>query len=441
MAIQKNDTLTLDIIDLNSDGDGVARHDGQVVFVPGALPEEKVETVVINTKSKFAIAKVTALLKQSADRVPAKCKYFNQCGSCSLQHLKYEKQLEFKTNEVKKALKSIAKIDYDVPACEVSSQWNYRNKMALPVNGGKIGMYRKNTHNIVEIDDCPITQTWATPLLKIVNDFIKQYNVSLYDEQTKSGLLRHIVARSLNNQLLITLVVNGNNFPNYDKLAEMLKEEFDIFGLNLNINSGDDNVILSNIWKHLYGIQHLTGEAFGIEFPISSASFMQVNDEIKDKIYNKVLSLVEDSDVIIDAYSGAGLLSAILSTKAHTCYGVEIIPEATENANLLAEHNNIQNLINLNGDCSKILPKLAQTLQDKKVTVVLDPPRKGCDPKVLQTLLSVKPNKIIYVSCNPATLARDLSILQSEYIIKLVQPYDMFPNTPHCECLVLLNHK
>lgn len=440
MALQKNDVLTLEITDLNSDGDGVSRHNGQVVFVPGALPGETVEIIIINTKSKFAIAKVTNILKKSQDRVTAKCKYFNQCGGCSLQHLEYEKQLEFKTNEVKKALKNIAKIEYNVLPCERSSQWNYRNKLALPINNGKIGMYRKSTHNIVEIDECPITQTWAKPLLEIVKKFIKEYNVSLYDEQTKTGLLRHIVARSLNDQLLITLVVNGNNFPNHEKLAEMLKEEFSIFGLNLNINIGESNVILSNVWRHLYGIQHLTGDSFGIEFPISSASFMQVNDEIKDKIYAKVLSLVDKSDIIIDAYSGAGLLSAILSTKAHICYGVEIIPEATENANLLAEHNHIENLVNLNGDCSKILPKITQSLQGS-ITVVLDPPRKGCDNTVLQTLLNVGPKKIIYVSCNPATLARDLSILQSEYIISLVQPYDMFPNTPHCECLVLLNHK
>lgn len=440
MALNKNDKINLHIIDLNDDGDGVAKVDGQVVFVPNALVGEQVETTIINTKSKFAIAKVTQVLSTSQDRVQPRCPYYGKCGGCALQHMNYKSQLAFKTHIVQKAFHNNAKIDLEVFPCIGSTEWRYRNKIALPSGNGTIGMYRKNTHNIVEISDCPITQEWVKPLVQILQDYIKTNNISLYDENTSKGLVRHIVARNINNQLLVTVVVNGKALPQAGSLYNELKKHFPIAGLNININTNNSNVILSDNWIHLYGIKALEGNDFGIVHPISNASFYQVNDEIKTKIYQQVLDNIDSSDTVIDAYSGAGLMSSIVARKATKCYGVEIIPQATIDADLLAKQNGIKNLININGDCSVELPKLIKKISNS--TIILDPPRKGCDSKVLETIVSSKPNKIIYVSCNPQTLARDSKyFLDNDYTISIVQPYDMFPQTPHVETVAVFIKK
>lgn len=438
MTINKNQKVKLNIIDMNNDGYGIAKVNGEVVFVPYALPNETVEATIINTKNKFAIAKVNKILSPSAHRVEAKCPYFGKCGGCSLQHLSYEKQLEFKTKLVKNTLKKFGNIETEVLPCIASPQWRYRNKNALPSNGA-LGMYRKNSHNIIEIEDCLIAQKWFSTLLKLIKNFIKKYDLTLYDEEKKSGLIKHLVARSLNNQLLITLVINGESLPHSDMLIKELSRSFKNFGLNLNINTTNNNVILSNKWKYIYGLKELPDCSNGIEYSVSSASFVQINDNIKSNIYDKILSFVDNNDVVIDAYSGAGLLSAMISKKAKTCYGIEIIPEATANANQLVEKNHLLNLTNINGDCTIELPKLIQKLQDE-TTVILDPPRKGCDKKVMDAIANSKPNKIIYLSCSPDTLARDLKNLLAitKYNIQFVQPYDMFPNTPHVETLVYL---
>ena len=438
MAVNKNQKLKLNIIDMNNDGYGIAKVDGEVVFVPYTLPGEEVEATIINTKNKFAIAKADRIISASAHRVEAKCPYFGKCGGCSLQHLSYEKQLEFKTKLVKDTLKKFGNIDADVLPCVASPQWRYRNKNALPANGS-LGMYRKNSHNVIEIEDCLIAQKWFPTLLKVVKDFIKKYDISLYDEEKKSGLIKHLVTRSLNNQILITIVINGESLPHSDMLIKDLSRCFKNFGLNLNINTLNSNVIFSNKWKYIYGLKELPDCSNGIEYSISNASFMQINDSIKSSIYDKILSLIDNNDTVIDAYSGAGLLSAMISKKAKSCYGIEVIPQTTANANELARKNNLSNLTNINGDCAVELPKLIQDLKDE-TTVVLDPPRKGCDKRVIDAISGSKPNKIIYLSCSPDTLARDLKNLltTTKYNIQFVQPYDMFPNTPHVETLAYL---
>lgn len=440
MDLRKNDIVKGTIVDLNDDGQGILKHNGQVVFCLNALPGEEVEGVIINTKSKIAILKPDKIENACKDRILPACPYFLKCGGCDLEHLSYKKQLEFKTNKVKSALKRNAHIDYNVSPCISLNEYRYRNKIALPISAnGKIGLYRKNSHSTLEVEDCIITEAWNKTLISVINEYIEKSRISIYNETTKQGSLKHIVARNINNSILITLVLNDDDLTHKDILIDLLSRNFSRFGLNININKLHNNVILSDTWKHIYGLKELTANEEGITYPVSNASFYQVNNEIKNAIYLNVLSLIDSSSTVIDAYSGAGLLSAIISKKAKKCYGVEIVQEATENANKLKKLNHLTNLENINGDCTKVIPTLVKNLTGD-IIVTLDPPRKGCDKKVLDAIVGALPNKIIYISCNPQTLARDLEIILSsnKYKLSLVQPYDMFPQTSHVETLLVV---
>lgn len=440
MEVRKNDIVNGTIIDMNDDGQGVLKTtNNQVVFVPNSITGEEVNVQIINTKSKFAIAKVNEFLTTSEYRQNPPCEYFSKCGGCDIMHCNKNFQISFKTKKVQNCFKKIANIDVIVNNCISVNNLRYRNKIAIPVSyNGEIGLYRKNSHSVLKITDCLITQEWNKTLIECINEYISKSNISCYNEETKTGLLKHIVARHINDSILITLVINGENIPHLETLINILTVKFENFGLNLNINKLHNNVILSNKWKHLYGLQELIASEYGIEYPVANASFFQVNDKIKSLIYENVLSLIDSNSTVIDAYSGAGLLSAIISKKAKHCYGIEIIPEATDNANRLKTKNNLINLQNINGDCSIELPKLIEKLNNDNIIVTLDPPRKGCDKKVLNAIIKSKPNKIIYISCDPATLARDSKIILDSlnYKINFVQPYDMFPNTKHVESLV-----
>lgn len=445
--IKKNDILTLDIIDMGVNGEGIAKHENVVIFVPFALVGEKVKAQIINTKSSFYVAKLVEVVSESPVRVTPPCPVFRKCGGCSLQHLKYEKQLEFKTNLVKNNLKRIGGIETAVLPCIASDvQYAYRNKIQMPVgaNGGGfvIGMFANYSHRIVPTNVCLLQDSETNKIIQIVNEFMSENNISGYNEQTGKGVVRHIVARTLNNQILIVLVINGKNVKNIEKLIEKLNKNYENFGLYLNTNLKQTNVILGEEFKHVHGLNSLKNTEYGISYEILPQSFMQVNSFIKTKIYEKVFEIINqnDFDVVIDAYSGAGLLSAMMAKVAKQVIGIEIVQPAVECANLLAKHNNLTNMVNICGDCAVELPKVILKLENKKSCVVLDPPRKGCDKIVLESIKNSNPDFIIYISCNPATLARDLKILteNSQFSINFVQPYDMFPQTPHVETVVCL---
>lgn len=437
-----NSIYTADVVDINTDGDGVCKIEGNVVFVSNALIGENVQIKIIEQKNAFAIGKVHELIKISPDRTEPFCPYFNECGGCSLQHLKYEKQLEFKKNQVANALKKIAKIDFPVSDCVSSTPFYYRNKIAFNISkNGKVALKKRNSHENVEIDNCLITQTWVQDLINILNEYIEVSKIKIYDEHKNTGLLKNIVVRAVDDSLLITFAINGNTLPKTDLLIPLLKSKFEKFGVNININKMKNQIILSNQFQHIYGLQTLKCNDFDIEYEISSGSFMQVNDLIKNKIYKEVLDNIFFSDIVIDAYSGAGLLSAIISNKCKECHGIEIINQATKNAEKLKKLNNISNLFNHNGDCAEILPKLVRQFNNNDLVVVLDPPRKGCEKNVIDTLNKLESKKIIYISCNPQTLSRDLSLLTQFYKLKSIQPYDMFPQTQHVETVVILQKK
>ena len=441
--MEKNKTFNGTIIDINDDGDGILKVDSEVIFVPDTIPNEEVTGVIIDSRSKFSIGKVTNILSKSESRVTPPCEYSTSCGGCTLQHINYSDQLLFKQNKVKRAFKKIAKIDITPHETISANPFRYRNKIAMPIDPKtkSVGLFRTNSHKIVPVSDCLITKEWIKPLINIVNEFIKQYDISIYNDETKSGLLKHIVAREVDNNLLITLVINGDKLNHLDALTTKLNSVFsNNYGLNLNINKLCNNCILTENFVHEYGLKSLQKTEFGITHPITNASFMQINDEICEKIYESVLENIDSNEIVINAYSGAGLLTALISTKAKYVYGIEIVKDATISANELKLQNHITNITNICGDCTKELPNLIRSKKIDDFTLVIDPPRKGITKEVVDSIISSKPNKIIYVSCNPQTLARDISLIMNSnnYNISSVTPFDMFPQTAHVETLCIL---
>lgn len=444
-TLKKNDEIEVDVTRLGANGEGIANFNGKVIFVPFVLPGEKAKIHIINDKNSFLVAKLVELKTKSNARVTPKCPYFEKCGGCDIQHLDYSHQLKLKTELVRDALSKYAKIDFDVPlAVSSENEFRYRNKFAFPVqneNGElKIGMYRKNSHNIIPIDDCLLQSENAKVILKLFKEYMLENKILAFDEKTHKGLVKHIVVRENGSQFILTVVVTDEKFDNFNPLVEKLKTQFSSFGVVKNINKLNNNVIFGEKDVWIYGLKELELSEFGINYFVSNRSFLQVNDDVKHKIYEKIIELSSEKDYIIDAYSGAGLLSSVLAKHAKNVVGVEIVKQATDNANKLKELNHLENLTNINGDCAVVLPKLIQN-EKNDFLVVLDPPRKGVDKKVLQAILDAKPSEIIYLSCNPATLARDLTELVKEYNLDFVQPYDMFPQTANVETLVKLSLK
>ena len=422
------------IIDLGINGEGVAKENGKVFFVKNALPGEDVEIEVLKENKKFSFAKATKIKAKSSDRVEPLCPYFGICGGCQLQHMDYEKQLEFKQNLVKSTLKKVGEIEVEVQTTIPSDEiYFYRNKSAFPFgfneNNLYIGMFEENSHNIVSISECKIAKSGINKILQTSKEF---FNIN------KNKNIKYLVIRNINQNYLITLVVRSKNIKLEAYIAK-LKELNINFSLNINVNK-NDNLIFSNQFQNIFGENILRQEEFGLKVTINSASFLQINDSVKKKLYEFVLSEIEKGEDVVDAYCGAGLLSGIIARKANHVYGVEISKEAIKSANKLCEENGLKNLTFICGDCKDEIPKLLKNVEDNFV-LVLDPPRAGCNNLVLQSALDTGPSKVVYISCNPITLAKDLKVLSLKYEIEKVQPFDMFPQTSNVETAVILRKK
>ncbi len=443
--LKKNDEVELVIERLGANGEGVAIYQGIVVFVPFAMVGEKVLVHIINDKNNFLIGKIKQLITPSKQRVCAACKYFGKCGGCDLQHIPYEEQLKFKKEMVRNCLEKYAKIKPKInDVIPSDKQFRYRNKFAFPVQNVdgvvKVGMFQKNSHRIIEIDDCLLQSENTKLILTLFKEYMAENKISAYDEHTHTGDVKHLVVREHENRFILTVVVANKKFNKLEPLVKKLKPHFENFGLVKNINTYNNNVVFGDKDEVIYGNPELYFHEFGVDYFVNNRSFLQINGNVKHAIYSKILELVDGEDNVIDAYSGAGLLSSIIAKNAAAVWGVEIIKEATENANNLKKLNNLHNLTNKNGDCAKIIPELAKELKGN-FSIVVDPPRKGLDKSVVDAFLESEPKKIIYLSCNPATLARDLGMLAEKYAVTFVQPYDMFPQTANVETLVCLRIK
>ena len=419
--------------------------DGYTVFVPHMIVGEVARVRTNYVKGNVAYGDVVELLKGSAHRVTPYCAHFGSCGGCTLSHMDYSEQLVFKRNKVAANVSKIAKLTLDVLPCVGSSKIvGYRNKLSLPVSGKrgnvKIGMYRRNTHTVVDVDDCGLGGEWSRKLVTVFRKYCNCVGVIPYDERTFKGEVRHLVARYVDGQLLVTVVSNGEYKRDLQPLADALEKAFDKFGLFVNVNTQRNNVILGSVTQHVCGLQYIEGQHLGVKFRLRPASFFQVNDDVKDAIYSKVRELLDVSrtEVLVDCFSGVGILTNILASDRYDTYAIEIEPSAVQDANEMVQLNNTLRVTNICGDVTVELPKITQANADKRLTLVVDPPRKGLGDTICQTLLDANIDNIVYISCDSATLARDLTQLSTKYAVTYIQPYDMFPHTDQVETLVCL---
>lgn len=439
--------LQLQIFRLGSNGEGVANFEGLTVFVSGALPREEVVAKVVLIKKNYAVAELLEVVATSDDRVKPRCPIYEQCGGCQLQHYAYAAQLSAKQQQVKDALERIGHLSCEVfPTLGMQEPWLYRNKMQFPAQGSKgelaIGCYAVKTHGVINASDCMIQEEGNNLVLGAVREWMERFHIPAYNEKTGAGLVRHVMGRA-SAEVLAVLVCTSADVPHRPELISILQQRVpNLVGVVINVNPKQTNIIMGKECRTLWGREYLL-DGFGeLKFRVSPLSFFQVNRQQAEVLYNKVLELSDlvGQENVADVYCGTGTISLFLAQKAEKVYGIEIVPEAIRDAKENAFNNHIANAEFIVGDAAKELPKLLDK-GFKPDVVVVDPPRAGCEEKVLQSILSVSPKRIIYVSCNPATLARDLHILSNKYIIDVVQPVDMFPQTTHVETVVRLSLK
>ncbi len=438
--IKKNDELLLDITSYTSEGYGVGKHNCIAVFVPFALEGEQVLVHIIKVARSYAIGKIVKILKRSDARIEPSCKFYQKCGGCDLQHVSYDQSLKIKQQIVKDAFAKLGGLKVEVEEVCESQEFMYRNKIAVPLCTDdnaqvSMAMYRKSSHNAVVIDECLLAHKEITEICKQVVELLSKY----FEEKE---VFKHLVVRKLKNGALITIVSSkALDARLLKKLFAALSSKFESLNLGLYTCKKlmDNNVILEGNIKHVAGIKNIEIDVLGINVEIAPLSFFQVNFEVMQKLYQKVLEQASGYREVIDAYSGAGLLSALLAKTAKHVYGIEIVKEAVENANNLKLKNNIKNLTNICKDAKDALPKLIN--EHKDALLVLDPPRKGVDKSVIEAIKNSKPVKIIYISCNPATLARDAKLLSECYDISYVKPFDMFSKTSSVETLCVFTLK
>ena len=463
--MQKNGEYTGVVQSLGTNGEGIIKCGEYVAFVPYCLPQEEVLFKALQVKGKIVYGKLLKVIKASEQRVEPKCSVCQKCGGCQLQHLSYSGQLDFKRDLVANTLQKIGGVTTEVSPCVCDGEeYRYRNKLALPIgvdlNGqNAIGFYAERSHRIVKIEDCPIQSKWVKNVISAVYSFMDAQKVGGYNEVAKSGLLRHIVVREINGAFIIVLV--ATKIINVDFLLAELDKTFKNYTFYLNINTVQGNAIFGKEWHICRGEGFFVAEDCGVKFKTGANTFLQVNNGIRRKLYKEVVKLATAKNTVaLDLYSGGGMLTAMLANACGQAYGVEIVKEATACADELKTLNGLNGkMFNICGKVEDEINNVFDLTEGKERVIVCDPPRKGMERSVIKAILAAKPNKIILVSCNPSTLARDLGLLcgtlkedengqlvkeqtpNSPYTITQITPFDMFPQTKHVESVVCLSRK
>ena len=451
--MQKNEEYIVDIIDNGFEGEGIAKINNFTVFIPGAIKGEKVKILIVKVLKSHAFGKILEIISPSLDRnSEVDCSTYKRCGGCNLRHVKYTKTLEIKRNIVQNLVNKSLKDKITVKeTIGMESPFYYRNKAQFPVGVDKkedpiVGVFANRTHEIIPINECQIQTKEAQEIAKAICEFVKNNNISIYNEKKQKGTLRHIIVKTglKTNEIMCILVVNNPDIPKEDELVQYLTSKFsNIKTIVKNINNKNTNVILGNTNINLYGNGYIFDKLENYTFKISPLSFYQINPIQTEKLYNIALQGVNltGKEIVFDLYCGIGTIGIFMANKAKKIYGIEIVEEAIKDAIENCKINNITNAEYLAGDTEKLLTDLIENRKIKPDVIVVDPPRKGLDNKTVENILKIKPNRVVYISCNPATLMRDLSKLESEYKIKEIQPVDMFPFTSHVECVAVLQLK
>lgn len=476
----KNEVVTAEIIGLTHDGDGVGRTDkGYTLFVPQALPGESVEAKVLKSKKSYGFGKLLSLNTTSTHRIEPPCPIYYKCGGCQLQHYDYEEQLKWKRQHVVDSLTRIGKLkvqgepvahgseqegaefaeieadqQHEIivhPTVGMENPWYYRNKAALPIGAtedGELigGFYAKGSHRIIDMDVCLIQKELNDDVLAIVKEIARELRIEPYQEESASGVLRHIMTRFgvVTGEVMVVLITNTSTLPRKAEFVEQLRKRVpNLKSIVHNVNNKVTNAIFGDRTEVIWGSEVIYDELDGLRFAISARSFYQVNPEQTITLYRKAVeyAALTGKEQVIDAYCGIGTISLFLARQAAHVYGVEIVPEAIEDAKRNAALNELDNTTFEAGPAEVVIPRWKQEGMNADV-IVVDPPRKGCDEALLQTILEIKPERVVYVSCNPSTLARDLRVLEDGgYRTVEVTPVDMFPQTGHVECVILMVRK
>ena len=448
MDIKKNDIINIDITAISSDGNGIGKLDGFAVFVPMTDIGDNVDVHIIKVTKNYAVGKAVKLNVSSENRCENDCSCYSRCGGCCFRHITYEKELEYKREYVASNMKRIGKLDIevtDVVPCDYPDR--YRNKAVYPVQkiDGKIqiGFFSKHSHRITECDDCMLQPEIFSSIISTLKEFLQTNDYSVYDEASNSGVLKHIFLRkgAVSEEIMVCFVINADTLPLKEEIITLLVEKFPtIRSISVNINKSLGNAILSDKNRTLYGEDVITDTLCDVNLTISPLSFYQVNHNTAEKIYKKAAEIAKlrDDDVLLDLYCGTGSIGLSMANRVKTLVGVEIIPQAVENAAENAAKNSIKNARFICADAKTAVKQLYDEGISPTV-VLLDPPRKGCDREVIETIASMNPERIVMISCDSATLARDLSAFRElGYIADTVIPHDMFPRTNHVECVVKL---
>ncbi|ELU5587852.1 23S rRNA (uracil(1939)-C(5))-methyltransferase RlmD [Clostridium perfringens] len=454
--VEKNKEYIFDIISQGYEGEGIAKIDNKYpIFIEGALKGEKVKVRIVKVNKNFAYGKLMEVLETSEERVNPPCAIYKRCGGCKLQHASYKAQLDFKWDRVKDCVSKIGKLDPSIVKYPLGMEnpWRYRNKVQLPIgliNGEvKIGFFAPRSHDIIDMESCLIQDEIGDKVVKLTREWIEKFNIRPYNvdgEYDEKGIVRHIMIRRgfTTNEVMVVLVTNGENIPHKEEFVDlMVKNIPGIKSVIQNINSKKTNVILGLESKTLWGEDTISDYIGDFRFNISPLSFFQVNPTQTEVLYGKALEYANltGNEEVFDAYCGTGTITLFLSQKAKKVYGVEIIPQAIDNAWINAKENKVENVEFFVGESEVVIPDLINK-GVKADVVVVDPPRKGCDKKLLDAITNIDAKKIVYVSCDPSTLGRDLKVLEDNgYKTLEVQPVDMFPNTSHVENVAKLIKK
>lgn len=449
IPVEKNKEYIVDIIDNGYEGEGIAKIDNYTIFIPGTIKGEKVKILIVKVNSSHSFGKIIDIIEKSKARVESDCNTYKRCGGCNLRHMNYKDTLELKRKNVQnlidKTLNQKIKVKDTIG---MEKPFFYRNKAQYPVGynkNGKIvtGVYAERTHEIIEQDSCAIQMPISTKIAKFIITFMKENKISAYNEKTGKGSIRHIVIKVgfHTDEVMCILVTNERKIKNEEKLVESLKSKFpNIKTIIKNINQKNTNVITGNENVILYGNGYIQDKLGNFIFNISPLSFYQINPIQTEKLYNLAINKANltKEDTVLDLYCGIGTIGTFASLYVRKVYGIEIVEQAIEDANKNAKLNKIENIKFYCGDVEQVLENVLAKEETMPNVVFVDPPRKGLDEHTIQNIIDLKPERFIYISCNPATLVRDLKEFEQLYEIKEIQTVDMFPFTSHVECCSVL---